>query len=38
VTLPQLAGRATYYWHVNATNANGTSGWSSTWHFRTARQ
>jgi subtilisin family serine protease len=37
VTLPQLAGRTTYYWHVNASNVYGTSGWSSTWHFRTRR-
>jgi len=35
VTLPQLGSRTVYYWHVNATNANGTSAYSSTWNFRT---
>jgi hypothetical protein len=24
-----------YYWQVNATNAGGTSGWSSVWNFTT---
>ncbi len=35
VTLPQLGGRVWYYWRVNASNASGTSTWSSTWNFRT---
>lgn len=30
-----LADTTTYYWHVNATNANGTSGWSGRWSFKT---
>lgn len=37
VTLPQLGSRVVYYWHVNATNANGTSAYSATWNFRTRR-
>ena len=37
VTLSQLGSRTTYYWRVNATNAYGTSAWSSVWHFRTRR-
>jgi hypothetical protein len=37
VTLPQLAGRTWYDWHVDATNANGTSAYSATWSFRTRR-
>ena len=37
VTLPQLGSRVDYYWHVNATNANGTSAYSATWNFRTRR-
>jgi len=32
-----LGSRVTYYWRVNATNAGGTSGWSSTWSFRTRK-
>lgn len=35
VTVPQLAARTTYFWHVNASNANGTSAYSSTRSFRT---
>jgi len=37
VTLPQLGSRVRYYWHVSASNAYGTSPWSSTWNFRTRR-
>jgi subtilisin family serine protease len=32
-----LGSRIRYYWHVNATNAGGTSAWSAVWRFRTAR-
>jgi hypothetical protein len=28
-----LTGNTTYYWHVNARNAGGTSAWSPTWSF-----
>jgi hypothetical protein len=28
-----LLNNTTYYWHVRARNAGGTSGWSSTWSF-----
>ena len=37
VTLPQLGSRVTYFWRVSASNANGTSAYSSTWSFRTKR-
>jgi subtilisin family serine protease len=37
VTLPQLGSKTTYFWHVNATNANGTSAYSTTFSFRTRR-
>ncbi len=37
VTLPQLNGRTTYYWHVSASNAYGTSAYSATWRFTTKR-
>jgi hypothetical protein len=30
-----LTSFTTYYWRVNASNVNGTSGWSSVWHFAT---
>jgi hypothetical protein len=30
-----LADYATYYWRVRATNAGGTSDWSSVWRFTT---
>lgn len=31
-----LAHSTTYYWRVAATNAFGTGGWSSVWHFSIA--
>ena len=36
-TVPGLRAKTRYFWRVNATNANGTSAWSTTWNFRAAR-
>jgi subtilisin family serine protease len=37
VTVSGLGSRVLYYWHVNASNNDGTSAWSATWSFRTRR-
>lgn len=37
VTTSLLAGKTTHFWHVNASNASGTSAFSSTFSFRTRR-
>jgi hypothetical protein len=34
-TVSGLANGASYYWEVSATNAGGTSAWSSAWSFST---
>lgn len=36
-TISGLGSHVYYYWRVSATNANGTSAWSSVWRFRTAK-
>ncbi len=36
VSAGALEHSTTYYWHVNASNANGTSDYSTTWSFTTA--
>ncbi len=33
--IDSLANNTTYYWHVKAKNAGGTSPWSETWSFTT---
>jgi hypothetical protein len=35
VGVDRLEQGTVYYWHVNATNGGGTSGWSASWWFRT---
>jgi hypothetical protein len=35
LALSGLASGTQYYWQVNATNAGGTSSWSSAWNFTT---
>jgi hypothetical protein len=37
VTLPRLAGRTTYFWHVRAQSSAGASSYSSARSFRTQR-
>lgn len=35
IQIDNLYHESTYYWRVNATNANGTGEWSSVWRFST---
>ena len=37
VAVSGLGSRIVYYWHVNASNSDGTSAYSATWSFRTRR-
>jgi len=34
-TVSGLSNLTTYYWRVNATNAGGSSNWSTIWNFKT---
>ncbi|MBE0644776.1 MAG: hypothetical protein IH600_11900, partial [Bacteroidetes bacterium] len=38
VTVPGLSANTTYYWHVAAVNASGSSPWSESWSFSSQLQ